>query len=76
MNSTHRAYMPNLNDLIVDRGVQMRNFIISTSTCCPSRLNILSGYYTHNHNVTSNIPPYGEQVRASCSAGFGVTVQQ
>lgn len=67
MNSTHRAYMPNLDALIAAQGMQLRNFVISTSTCCPSRLNLLTGSYTHNHNVTSNINPYGAHLSLELS---------
>ncbi|KAG2498000.1 hypothetical protein HYH03_004259 [Edaphochlamys debaryana] len=37
----------------------MRNFAISSSTCCPSRTSLLSGMFVHNHNITANVPPYG-----------------
>ncbi|KAG2497999.1 hypothetical protein HYH03_004258 [Edaphochlamys debaryana] len=59
LNSTHRAYMPLLNSLIADEGLQLRNFAISTSTCCPSRTSLLTGLFTHNHDITSNLGPYG-----------------
>ena len=59
MSSTDRQYMKNLNDLIADKGVQFRNMAVSSSSCCPARASMLTGLYTHNHNVTSNIPPYG-----------------
>ena len=60
LNSTHPAYMPELNALLVNRGLQLRNFLISTAACCPSRTILMTGRYTHNNNVTSNIPPHGE----------------
>ncbi|KAG2497998.1 hypothetical protein HYH03_004257 [Edaphochlamys debaryana] len=51
--------MPLLNSLIADEGLQLRNFAISTSTCCPSRTSMLTGLFTHNHNITANLEPYG-----------------
>ncbi|GLC56584.1 hypothetical protein PLESTB_001123600 [Pleodorina starrii] len=58
-NSTHPAYMPALNQHIVEQGLQLRNFLISTAACCPSRTILMTGRYTHNNNVTSNIEPHG-----------------
>ncbi|GIL77381.1 hypothetical protein Vretimale_2794 [Volvox reticuliferus] len=59
LNSTHPAYMPMLNQYIVEPGLQLRNFLISTAACCPSRTILMTGRYTHNNNVTSNIEPHG-----------------
>ncbi|GIL64703.1 hypothetical protein Vafri_18588, partial [Volvox africanus] len=59
LNSTHPAYMPMLNQHIVEPGLQLRNFLISTAACCPSRTILMTGRYTHNNNVTSNIEPHG-----------------
>lgn len=51
--------MPQLNRHVVARGLQLRNFLISTAACCPSRTILMTGRYTHNNNVTSNIEPHG-----------------
>lgn len=59
MNSTHRAYMPKLHQYIGDEGLHLQQFIATTSMCCPSRLSLLTGMFTHNHNVTANQPPHG-----------------
>ncbi len=54
-----RSYMPQLNRHVVAKGLQLRNFLISTAACCPSRTILMTGRYTHNNNVTSNIEPHG-----------------
>ncbi|KAG2494095.1 hypothetical protein HYH03_007734 [Edaphochlamys debaryana] len=59
LNSTHRAYMPKLNALLGDRGLHLPNFLVSSSLCCPSRVSLLTGRFTHNHNLTSNQAPQG-----------------
>lgn len=42
------------------QGVTFSNFHVNTPVCCPSRINLLTGRYTHNTNLTDVIPPYGE----------------
>ncbi|KXZ51607.1 hypothetical protein GPECTOR_12g571 [Gonium pectorale] len=59
LNSTHPRYMPALNTHLAEAGLQLRNFLISTAACCPSRSILMTGRYTHNNNVTSNIEPHG-----------------
>ncbi len=69
LNSTHRAYMPKLHQYIGDRGIHLNNFVVSTSLCCPSRVSLLTGMYTHNHNVTSNQEPSGGWLGVGCWVG-------
>lgn len=52
-------YMPMLQELLVDQGLTIENYYVSSSVCCPSRSTILRGQYTHNHGVLSNNPPFG-----------------
>lgn len=59
LNSTHEAYMPSLHEDIATKGLQLRSFTVSTSVCCPSRVNMLTGRFAHNTNVTGNIAPRG-----------------
>jgi N-acetylglucosamine-6-sulfatase len=44
-------YMPNLQKLMIERGLSMKDFFITTPTCCPSRTTFLRGQYTHNHEI-------------------------
>lgn len=46
--------MPNLERRFIDRGREYPNFFATTPQCCPSRATILTGKYTHNHEVTNN----------------------
>ncbi|GLC42652.1 hypothetical protein PLESTB_001123900 [Pleodorina starrii] len=59
LNSTHPAYMPKLHQYIGSQGLHLNNFIVTSSLCCPSRVSLLTGRFTHNHNVSSNQAPQG-----------------
>ncbi|GGF52185.1 sulfatase [Marmoricola endophyticus] len=51
--------MPNVEKLIADRGLRFQNSYAPNPLCCPSRASFLSGKYSHNHKVYSQIDPYG-----------------
>lgn len=51
--------MPITRDLIRDQGVTLRDGIIPTSTCCPSRTTLLTGQYSHTTGVYRNLGPNG-----------------
>lgn len=51
--------MPNLQNLLAERGVQFTNAFTTNTLCCPSRVSALRGQYVHNHNVLSNGGPQG-----------------
>ncbi len=44
---------PNL-DKVAANGVHLKNAMVTTSLCSPSRASILTGLYTHNHRVIDN----------------------
>jgi N-acetylglucosamine-6-sulfatase len=52
-------YMPNLKALIADNGATFSNYFVPLSLCCPSRTTLLTGEYTHNHEVFTNGTPDG-----------------
>lgn len=54
-------YMPNLKKLMIERGLSMKDFFITTPTCCPSRTTILRGQYTHNHEIYTSSAVNGFQ---------------
>jgi arylsulfatase A-like enzyme len=46
--------MPEVQRLLVDRGVRFSNMMVPTSLCCPSRATILTGRYAHHTGVYGN----------------------
>lgn len=59
------ARMPNVQRLIAQQGTTFGNSFASTPQCCPSRASFLTGKYTHNHKVFTNLPPDGGYEEAS-----------
>lgn len=53
------AFMPTLQNELVDKGVVFSDAYISTPLCCPARTSVLRGQYVHNHQVLSNGGPEG-----------------
>lgn len=51
--------MPILRREIVEKGVEAENAIIPTSTCCPSRVTLLTGQYSHSNGVYNNVGRWG-----------------
>jgi N-acetylglucosamine-6-sulfatase len=43
--------MPNVESLLVHRGMTFSNAFVTTSLCCPSRASILTGQYSHHTGV-------------------------
>jgi N-acetylglucosamine-6-sulfatase len=51
--------MPNTLDLISNRGMTFNRYYVPYPLCCPSRVSLLTGRYSHNNNVRGNNPPNG-----------------
>ncbi|HEX4977383.1 MAG TPA: sulfatase [Nocardioides sp.] len=61
MRDDDLKFMPNTQRLLGDRGVRFVNAFSPHPLCCPARASFLSGRYTHNHGVYSNVAPYAFQ---------------
>lgn len=48
------SYMPRTRDLIGSQGMTFSKAYVPLGLCCPSRVSILTGMYTHNHKVWFN----------------------
>lgn len=58
-------YMPKLNTIMREGGMEFVNFFVSTALCCPSRVTLLRGQYCHNHRIWDN----GELNNVTFSSG-------
>lgn len=50
-------------DSMARRGVHLRNAMVATALCSPSRASVLTGQYTHRHRVIDNNRPLPAGVR-------------
>lgn len=46
--------MPNLFELMIDRGTSFTDYVVTTPLCCPSRATTITGQYGHNNGVLRN----------------------
>jgi len=52
-------FLPQVKNLIQDKGTTFTNYTVSFPNCCPSRATYLTGQYSHNTGVQDNVPPDG-----------------
>ena len=52
-------YMPRVQELLVNQGTTFENAFVTNPLCCPSNVSILTGQYSHNHQILHNVPPQG-----------------
>jgi N-acetylglucosamine-6-sulfatase len=51
--------MPNVQSLLVDRGITFSNAFVVNALCCPSRVSLLTGQYSHTSLVYANTGSHG-----------------
>jgi N-acetylglucosamine-6-sulfatase len=51
--------MPEVQSLLVSRGVTFTHAFVENPLCCPSRASILTGQPSHSTGVWTNLPPNG-----------------
>jgi len=54
LDSSLVEYMPNLQKLLIQKGVYLDNYFINVPQCCPSRSTILLGEYSQNTGILRN----------------------
>ena len=59
MRADDLRFMPRVRSLIGGRGLNFRNSFSPNPLCCPARATFLTGQYSHNHGVLSNLAPWG-----------------
>jgi N-acetylglucosamine-6-sulfatase len=71
--------MPNTLNLIAKRGETFNNYYVSYPLCCPSRVSLLTGRYSHNNGVKGNVQPnggyFGFSFRAANTHNLAVWLQ-
>jgi N-acetylglucosamine-6-sulfatase len=71
--------MPNTLEEIAGKGMTFNRYYVPYPLCCPSRVSLLTGRYSHNNGVKGNIQPnggyYGFSFRAAASHNLATWLQ-
>lgn len=59
MRADEIRWMPRTADVLAGSGIRFENAFAPNPLCCPSRTSVLTGQYSHNHQVLSHEGPYG-----------------
>ncbi len=66
--------MPNVRRVIAGHGVGFRRAFVSNPECCPSRVTLLTGGYSHTTGIYTNAGPYGGAQAFQRSGGERQTI--
>jgi len=58
-NAADILFMPKVQHRLVAHGVSFTQALAPNPLCCPSRVSLLTGQYSHHHGVRTNSPPDG-----------------
>ena len=53
------AHMPNVQRLLAEAGTSFASYVSNVALCCPARVTMLRGQYSHNTGVLTNRSPGG-----------------
>lgn len=67
--------LPTIRKELMAKGVVFNKGFVTTPLCCPSRVSILCGEYTHNHLVKTDRAPLGGATAFDDSNTIGVMMQ-
>ena len=68
--------MPTVQRELVGKGVYFRNGMVVNPLCCPSRVTMLTGQYSHTTGVYRNSPPHGGFVSFDDSTTVATELQE
>jgi N-acetylglucosamine-6-sulfatase len=68
--------MPEVQQLLADRGTTFDNSFVNFSLCCPSRATAFTGQYSHNHHVQGLTPPLGGYTKLDTTNYLPLWLQQ
>ncbi|MDP2647979.1 MAG: sulfatase-like hydrolase/transferase, partial [Candidatus Yanofskybacteria bacterium] len=55
----NNGFMPNLKRYLIDEGTAFNESFVTNAVCCPARATYLTGQYSHNNGVLTNMLPKG-----------------
>lgn len=59
-----------INSLLVQRGANFTQFFTPNALCCPSRMSVLRGQFSHNHDIWTNFTETGGGFVAALEKGL------
>ncbi len=69
------AAMPNTLNQLAFQGITLNRYYVSNPLCCPSRVSMLTGRYSHNNGVLTNFFPSGGYYKFDTPNNLAVWLQ-